>query len=339
MGSSIAYQGQIGTIAALFAAISCALAAAPAIAGPFDALQEELWPSAQQAGISRPVFDAAFAGLTPDPDVLELASHQPEFTLSPAQYMSLLVTPKRLGDGKELLQQNKKMFAAIERRYGVSRYILTAIWGIESNYGAEQGTKNVIRSLATLAASGKRTEFAKTQLIAALKILQHGDVKAKDMVGSWAGAMGHTQFIPTTYDKFAVDFSGRGKRDIWTTPADALGSSAHYLKRSGWRAGAAWGYEVTLPQGFDTRLASETVCKRARQWQKLGVMRVNSRPFPRSRESGYLFLPAGIGGPAFFVTGNFSVIKKYNSADLYALAVGHLADRLAGGEPLAKAWP
>ncbi len=311
----------------------------PATAESFDRLQEELWPSARQAGISRPVFDAAFAGLSPDQEVLDQAGHQPEFTISPEHYMALLVTPKRVADGKELLKQNKKMFAAIERRYRVSRYILAAIWGVKSNYGTERGTKNVIRSLATLAVSGKRSDFAKTQLIAALKILQHGDVKANAMVGSWAGAMGHTQFIPTTYINFAVDFSGRGKRDIWETPADALGSSAHYLKRSGWRTGAAWGYEVVLPKDFDRKLASETIRKRSSQWEKLGVKRANSKPFPQLRGSGYLYLPSGVDGPAFYIAENFNVIKKYNSSDLYALAVGHLADRLAGGEALVKRWP
>ncbi len=263
MRNSYAYWKHIRFIAALLCGIAIGMTCPAASAGSFDRLQEEIWPSARQAGITRPLFDAAFAGLSPDQDVLDQAAHQPEFTISPEHYILRLVTPKRVADGNDLLKQNKKIFAAIERRYGVSRYILAAIWGIESNYGTERGTKNVIRSLATLAISGKRSAFAKTQLIAALKILQHGDVKANAMVGSWAGAMGHTQFIPTTYIKFAVDFSGRGKRDIWETPADALGSSAHYLKRSGWRTGAAWGYEVILPQGFDAKLASEMIHKRA----------------------------------------------------------------------------
>lgn len=339
MRNSYAYWKHIRFVAALLCGIAIGMTCPAASAGSFDRLQEEMWPSARQAGITRPLFDAAFAGLSPDQDVLDQAAHQPEFTISPEHYILRLVTPKRVADGNDLLKQNKKIFAAIERRYGVSRYILAAIWGVESDYGTERGTKNVIRSLATLAISGKRSAFAKTQLIAALKILQHGDVKANAMVGSWAGAMGHTQFIPTTYIKFAVDFSGRGKRDIWETPADALGSSAHYLKRSGWRTGAAWGYEVILPQGFDAKLASEMIHKRASQWEKLGIKRADSKAFPRSRERGYLYLPTGAQGPAFFVAENFNVIKKYNSSDLYALAVGHLADRLAGGDALVKRWP
>ena len=289
MRNSYAYWKHIRFVAALLCGISIGVACPAASAGSFDGLQDELWPSARQAGISRAVFDAAFAGLSPDQDVLEQAAHQPEFTISPEHYISRLVTPKRVADGKDLLKQNRKIFAAIERRYGVSRYILAAIWGIELNYGAERGTKNVIRSLATLAISGKRSAFAKTQLIAALKILQHGDVKANAMVGSWAGAMGHTQFIPTTYIKFAVDFSGRGKRDIWETPADALGSSAHYLKRSGWQTGAAWGYEVVLPQGFDAKLASEMIYKRASQWEKLGIKRADLKLF-RAHEREAIFI-------------------------------------------------
>lgn len=305
----------------------------------FVALRKELWPRAQKAGVSAATFKAAFDGLTPDPEVLEKADKQPEFTMTPGKYFARLVTEKRITNGKEALKRNEALFATLEKRYGVSRYVLTAIWGIESNYGAEPGKRSVIRSLATLTTSSRRASFGKSQLVAALKILQKGDVTLANMTGSWAGAMGHTQFIPTTYNQFAADYDGDGKRDIWGNHGDALASAANYLKLSGWKSSRSWGYQVKLPEKFNIKLVGRGTVKTAAQWQKLNVTRANAAAFPRAEERGHILLPAGAAGPAFFVTDNFKVTKKYNNSDLYALAVGHLADRLSGGQALATPWP
>jgi membrane-bound lytic murein transglycosylase B len=301
----------------------------PSVAAPFEALQQELWPAAEKAGVRRDVFNSAFAGLTPDREVLRLAERQPEFELSARQYLARLVTSKRLAAGKAAFHANARLLAAIERRYGVNRFVLLAIWGIETNYGVEQGSKNVIRSLATLAASGKRTGFAKTQLIEALKILQRGDVSLENMAGSWAGAMGHTQFIPSTYNRYAVDFNGDGKRDIWMSAADALASAANYLKRSGWRTGRTWGYAVVTRAGFQTKPRETTIPIRIRSWQRLGIARKNFSRFPKLSDRARLLSLGGDESAAFLTIANFEVIKKYNRSDLYALAVGQLADQLA----------
>jgi membrane-bound lytic murein transglycosylase B len=218
-----------------------------------------------------------------------------------------------------------------------------AIWGVESHYGEiferPGALKETIRSLATLAyAGGKRSKYGRTQLIAALKIIQRGDVSVHSMTGSWAGAMGHTQFIPTTYNAYAVDFDGDGKRNIWTSIPDALASTAHYLKVSKWQSGRTWGYEVVLPKGADAKgLTSKE--RSLGEWQKLGVVRAAGKDFPRSGDKARLFLTLGGRGPSFLLLGNFRVIKRYNNADSYALAVGHLSDRLRGGGTFHTEWP
>jgi membrane-bound lytic murein transglycosylase B len=238
-----------------------------------------------------------------------------------------------------MLTEYKPLLDKLEAKYGVDRHILVAIWGVESNYGNHQGDKNVIQSLATLACSGTKARFARSQMIPALKILQHGDVSHEDMNGSWAGAMGHTQFIPTTYAAYAVDQDGDGRRDIWGTIPDALGSTASYLKVSKWIPGQTWGYEVRLPKGFNPKRYSWGNVKSLAHWQRLGIVRANGLPFPRPGDRARLFSPEGTEGPSFLVLNNFNSLLRYNQAKSYALAVGHLADRLAGYGPFIQPWP
>ena len=308
----------------------------------FTRFVESLWPSAQAAGVSRGVFDAAFAGVGPDQDVLDKASYQPEFTKEIWEYLDGAVSDTRVSTGREMLAANRGLLDQIEARYGVSRHTVVAIWGMESSYGKVLGNprvvKNVVRALSTLAwQGGRRAKFGRQQLIAVLKILQSGDTDPRHITGSWAGAMGHTQFIPTTYLAYAVDFDGDGRRHLWTSIPDALASTANYLQKSGWRSGQTWGYEVSLPAGFDTGRAGSR--KSIGEWRALGVGRVNGAPFPRDGDTAKLFLPAGTRGPAFLTLHNFDVIKRYNNADSYALGVGHLGDRLMGGGPFVASWP
>jgi membrane-bound lytic murein transglycosylase B len=300
---------------------------------------ERFWPTAKAAGITRSTYDGAFKDLTPDPKVIEAANFQPEYVKPIGEYIDRVVSEKRIATGKQMLEQNKALLDQLEKRYGVDRTILVAIWGVESNYGTQPGDMNVIRSLATLAYYNTKAAFARQQLIVALKILQHGDIPIDQMNGSWAGAMGHTQFIPTTYQKFAVDFDGDGKRNIWSDVPDALASTANYLRHAKWQPGQSWGYEVTLPKGFNLKRVSDKTLKSLGDWQKLGIKRVGGEPFPRAGDKASLFAPAGANAPAFLVLDNFRSILHYNVATSYALGVGHLSDRLKGYGPFVHPWP
>ena len=305
----------------------------------FSRWVERFWPVAKASGIKRATYDRAFKGMTPDPEVLEAAKFQPEYVKPVGEYVDRVVSDKRIAMGKQMLEENKALLDVLEKRYGVDRTIIVAIWGCESNYGTQPGDMNVIRSLATLAYSGTKAKFARQQLIAALKILQRGDISFEQMNGSWAGAMGHTQFIPTTYQGYAVDHDGDGKRNIWNDVPDALASTASYLKHSKWRAGETWGYEVALPKGFNPKRVSAKTVKTIAGWQKLGIKRVGGQAFPRRTDKARLFAPAGADGPAFLVLNNFRSILRYNQATSYALGVGHLADRLKGHGPFVHPWP
>jgi membrane-bound lytic murein transglycosylase B len=303
---------------------------------------KSFWPTAKAAGISYATYQAALGKFTPDPEVLKKASSQAEFNQKIWLYLHSTVSERRIVTGRALLGQYGPLLTKIERTYGVDRHVVVAIWGMESTYGDVLSNpaivKSTIRSLATLAyQGGSRAKFGRTQLIAALKIVQHGDITAQRMTGSWAGAMGHTQFIPTTYAAYAVDFDGDGKRDIWNNIGDALASTANYLKKSGWQSGSTWGYEVVAPKGFNYKLSGSERSLSA--WQKLGLKRPGGKAFPRPGDTARLFAPAGSNGPAFLLIQNFKVIKRYNNADAYALAVGHLSDRLRGGEEFTVDWP
>ena len=295
--------------------------------------------TAVQSGVSGALYDQAFRDIKDiDPVVLEKARTQPEFTAPAWDYFDNRVHDQSVAVGQQMAKKWKPWLDRIEARFGVDRYILLAIWSMESNYGEilkrDDIMRNVVRSLATLAyADPKRAKFARTQLIAALKILQTGDIDESHLSGSWAGAMGHTQFIPTSYQHYAVDMDGNGKRDIWNSIPDALATAANLLKKNGWQAGKTWGYEVTLPAG-KLPAGSKTLA----QWQALGVVRASGKPFKNGTDKATLKVPDGRGGPAFLMIRNFSVIKAYNNADKYALAVGLLADEIAGSSGLVQDW-
>lgn len=302
----------------------------------------ETWRSAfrDQAlakGIDAALFEKSFAGITPDPSIIRADGAQPEFTRPVWEYLDGAISPTRLRRGQALLAEHAATLSAIEQRYGVNRETLVAIWGMESSFGQFMGEHSVIRSLATLAYAGRRPQFAEAQLLAALQILQSGDISLRGLRGSWAGAMGQTQFIPTTYLSHAVDFDGDGRRDIWNSSADALASAAHYLQASGWQQDRAWGIQVSLPSGFDYALADSEIRKTYAQWHSLGVKGTPTHVDPN--DTGYLLLPAGHRGPAFLVFRNFGAILRYNNSTSYALAVGLLAQRLQGAPPLQANWP
>jgi len=295
--------------------------------------------TAVAGGVSGAVYDQAFRDIKePDPVVLEKARTQPEFTAPAWDYFDNRVHDQSVAVGQQMAKKWKPWLDRIEAQFGVDRYILLAIWSMESNYGEilkrDDIMRNVIRSLATLGyGDPKRSKYARTQLVAALKILQTGDIDESHLMGSWAGAMGQTQFIPTSYQHYAVDMDGNGKRDIWNSIPDALATSANLLKKNGWQAGKTWGYEVTIPAG---KLPGGS--KTLAQWQALGVVRASGKPFKNLTDKATLKVPDGRGGPAFLMIRNFSVIKAYNNADKYALAVGLLADEIAGGNGLVQDW-
>ena len=293
------------------------------------------------AGIRADLFDRAFVGVSPDMSVIKADRSQPEFTRPVWEYLDGALSPLRVNKGKSLIQQNAQVLQSIEQRYGVDREALVAVWGMESNFGQFQGSKSVINSLATLAYEGRRPGFAHAQLIAALQILQQGDITPEKMLGSWAGAMGQTQFIPTTYNTHAVDFDGDGRRDIWGSSTDALASTAHYLQSSGWQRGQPWGFEVDLAEGFDYTLADGTIRKPVSEWIRLGVSEYGGLPIaPDDKQlSASLLLPAGHRGPAFLIFDNFRAILKYNNSSSYALAVGLLSKRFTDGGLIYGQWP
>jgi membrane-bound lytic murein transglycosylase B len=296
--------------------------------------------TAIQHGVSGKIYDRAFRGINdPDPVVLEKARYQPEFTAPAWDYFDNRVHDQSIATGREMARKWKPWLDRIEQRFGVDRYILLAIWSMESNYGEilkrDDVMRSVVRSLATLGyGDSKRSKFARTQLIAALKILQSGDIDESHLSGSWAGAMGHTQFIPTSYQHYAVDMDGNGKRDIWNSVPDALATAANLLHKNGWQTGRTWGYEVRLPEGRKFPSGAMSLAK----WEALGVTRANGKSFRNASESAVLKVPDGRGGPAFLMINNFSVIKRYNNADKYAIAVGLLADEIAGYGGLVQDW-
>ncbi|KPU52122.1 lytic murein transglycosylase family protein [Pseudomonas fluorescens] len=293
------------------------------------------------AGIRADLFDRAFANVSFDPSVIRADRSQPEFAKPVWEYLDGALSPLRVRKGQALVSQYDAILQSIEQRYGVDRQALVAVWGMESNFGQFQGSKSVINSLATLAYEGRRPDFAHAQLIAALQILQQGDIEPEKMLGSWAGAMGQTQFIPTTYNTHAVDFDGDGRRDIWGSSADALASTAHYLQSSGWQKGQPWGFEVQLPGGFNYVLADGTTRKSVAEWRQLGITLPNGGQVPAGSEqlSASLLLPAGYRGPAFLVLDNFRAILKYNNSSSYALGVSLLSERFNGAGLISGTWP
>ncbi len=291
-------------------------------------------------GISARTYDRAFKGVKLNTRVMQLDRKQAEFSRQIWDYLDTATSPKRVRNGQAMLAKHKRTLNRIEQKYGVDKKIVLAIWGLESSYGKNMGDINIIEALATLAYDGRREKFGKQQLLEALRIIQRGDITANRMMGSWAGAMGHTQFIPTSYQASAQDFTGDGKRNVWDPkdPSDALASTANYLKKAGWTHNQPWGVEVKLPKGFNYGNASLKVKATPARWTELGVRTVRGKKIPNYGQ-GSVFLPAGADGPAFVVFKNFFVIKRYNNANSYAMAVGHLGDRIKGGGNFSKEWP
>ena len=294
-------------------------------------------PRAVAAGITPQTFDLAFRNATFLPNVIANDRRQAEFVRPIWEYLDSAVSADRIATGRAMLRQHSAILDRIEARHGVEREVVVAIWGLESSFGRIRGDTPIISAMATLAHEGRRREFFETQLLGALRILQAGDTTPDRMVGSWAGAMGHTQFIPTSYLAYAVDFTGDGRRDIWSdNPADALASAANYLARHGWTRGQPWGVEVTLPAGFDARAAGQQ--RSVAQWRAAGLRLADGGTIPDHGQA-MLMYPAGVRGPALLVFDNFGVIKRYNNADAYAIAIGHLADRLRGQGGFRASWP
>jgi lytic murein transglycosylase len=298
-----------------------------------------LWPAAAKRHISSATFASATRELTPDLRIMDLLDNQPEFTKSLWDYLDILVTDARIEKGREILEQYRKTFDAVEKAYGVDRYTLTAFWGVESLYGTQIGERPVLRSTATLACIGRRQKYFREEFLSALEIIERGDMKPDRLVGSWAGAFGATQFMPTSFKRYAVDFDGDGRRDVVDSVPDMLASTANNLRKDGWVSGQTWGYEVVVPATFDFRFADRDHVMTIREWVRHGITRPGGKPFPRETDRAFLLVPAGVQGPGFLMLQNFHVIMKYNPAEAYALAIGHLADRLRGGEPLAQSWP
>ncbi|EJN04598.1 lytic murein transglycosylase [Phyllobacterium sp. YR531] len=300
----------------------------------------EFRATAMASGISAATYKRAFAGVTEiDPEVLEKAKFQPEFTAPVWDYIDNRVNENSVATGREMAKKYSRWLGAIEKSFGVDRNILLAIWSMETNYGEimkrDDVMRDAVRSLATLAyADPRRGKFGRTQLIAAMKILQTGDIDRSHLTGSWAGALGHTQFIPTSYLAYAVDMDGNGKRDIWNSIPDALATAANLLRKNGWQSGQTWGYEVVLPAGRKFPAGSKSIA----EWQSLGVVRANGKAFPNGSIKATLKVPDGRQGPSFLMTKNFFVLKNYNNADKYALGVGLLADQIAGSTGLRQDW-
>ena len=328
----------IGTMKRLalscLAALATAAASAPARAD-FASCAAALRADGARAGVSRETLDRAFAGLQPDMKVLEFEKAQPEFKTPIWDYVDGLVDEERVADGKAAMAREARPLAHAEETYGVSRYMIAAIWGVESNFGAEMGERPLVRSLATLACFGERPGYFRSELMAALKIIDRGDIPADKLAGSWAGAFGQTQFMPSSYLRLAAPGSD-GRRDIVDSADDALASTAHYFAKSGWRPGVPWGFEVNLPEGYSGPSGRKAKAPMS-AWAARGITRIDGRPLGEG-EAG-LLLPAGRDGPAFLVTKNFDVVYSYNAAESYSLAACILADRLAGGHGVVAPWP
>jgi membrane-bound lytic murein transglycosylase B len=306
----------------------------------FSRCVEGMWPQARRIGVSRAMFERATRGLTPDRRTLELVNRQAEFVKPIWEYLDTAVSSSRVRNGRAMLRRHWDTLQVIAERFKVDPEVVVAIWGMETSYGGFMGDHNAVQAAATLACSGKRRRsFWTQQFAAAIKIAEDGHVPLDRMRSSWGAAMGHTQFIPTSWKAYAADYDGDGKRDIWRSIPDALASTANYLAEHGWRYQQTWGYEVTVPADIDHSLADGKRKLSLAQWERLGVRRVRGQAYPRPSDQAYLLFPAGARGPAFLMLPNFDVIKRYNNANAYALAVGHLADRIIGGGDFAQSWP
>ena len=305
----------------------------------FDTWLADFRVRALAAGLSPQLLDRELSGVTPDPKVISLDSRQPEFSKPVGAYINGVISDDRVAVGRRK-RDELAFLPTIEARYGVPRDILLAVWAMESAFGQLQGNFDVVRSMVSLAADGRRRAWAEGELIAALKIIDSGEVSRAQLKGSWAGAMGQTQFIPSSYRATAVDFDGDGKRDIWGSDADSLASAANLLARGGWKPGVGWAKEVILPQGFDYSV-TEVEKQIPAWWEARGVRRADGLPWTAqdAAQPAMLILPSGAAGPAFLALPNHFAIRTYNNSTSYALGIGLLADRFGGGGPLVTPWP
>lgn len=311
-------------------------------ASSFSSCLQSLQAEANRSGVSTATYSKLTSNLDPDLSILEKLNYQPEFRQPIWDYMASLVDEQRVTEGQAKLLQHADTLQRVEQIYGVDPATVVAVWGVESNFGQNFGSYPIIQALGTLSCYGRRQAFFRKEFFAALKIVQSGDISAEEFKGSWAGAFGHTQFMPTTFERLAVDFDGDGRRDLMNNTADALGSTANYLKRNGWRTGQIWGFEVKLPQGFNVSGEGRRTKRSLLTWQQRGLTGVLGQPlsdFAPSSEVAGLLTPAGAQGPAFLVFKNFDVIYSYNAAESYALAIAHLSDRLREGPGFFTPWP
>ncbi|QFU22428.1 lytic murein transglycosylase [Shewanella eurypsychrophilus] len=313
--------------------------AVPAIANDFPSCVVKLKITAQQEGLSKETIDNTLANVKYVSRVIELDKKQPEFSQTFDNYFSKRVTDWRVQQGRKLLKENKQLLEEIQETYGIPPQYLMAFWGLETNFGSYKGKMPVLDSLATLACDPRRSKYFTGELMKALKLKEKYDFDASQMVGSWAGAMGHTQFMPSAYTHYAVDGDGDGKADLWNSTADALTSAANFLNQLGWQRNERWGREVKLPEDFNYDHLGKAQSQSLIQWQKLGVMQSNGNALSTPDMNAALYLPAGHMGPAFFGYKNFDVIMRWNRSTFYAIAVGHLADRINGGVSLKVAPP
>ena len=303
----------------------------------------QLRDTAARQGVPASTWDRHAAGLAPDASVLDALDAQPEFVTPIWDYLAALVDAERIADGRERLRAHATTLEKVEARYGVDAATVVAVWGVESDFGRVFGKRPLLTSLATLSCAGRRQSYFRGELIAAMKILHAGDVRAEDLRGSWAGAFGHTQFMPTAFLRLAVDFDGDGRRDLIHSDIDALASTANYLAQAGWRRGERWGFEVRVPKGFDASAAGRRGRHPLSEWARRGVTRVDGSALvgadaPAARPAAVI-LPTGATGPAFVVFRNYDAIFSYNAAESYALAIALLSDRLRGGQGLVARWP
>ena len=319
------------------AVLSCLILIPSAQAASLKSCVAYIRKQAIKAGVKKSVANEALTNVKFDEKAVRFSRSQPEYKTPIWDYMAFLVDPDRISTGKAMLKKHARTLRAVERAYGIDRQVIAAFWGIESNYGKDQGDFFIPHALANVACAGKRPKFFRSQIVAALLLVSRGDLKLPDLYGSWAGAFGQTQFIPTTYRSLAVDFDKDGKRDLVNSIPDALGSTANYLKRNGWRRGGSWGYEVKLPKGYKGPSGRKAKASLS-TWSKRGIRRLNGKR-PSGKTTAALLLPAGRNGPAFLVLHNFHVIRTYNSNDAYALAISHLSDRLNGAGPIKTPWP
>lgn len=326
--------------AALAIALPAFAQTEPAAVPPeFTQCLDGLRDAARREGVSETTFRVLTRDLAPDLSVIDKLNYQPEFSTPIWDYLSGLVDDERVQQGQAMLQQHAAVLERVQQRFGVDPATVVAVWGVESNFGQSLGRYPLVQALGTLSCYGRRQGFFRGELYAAMRILQAGHIAPERLVGSWAGAFGQTQFMPSTFERLAVDGDGDGKRDLMDNTADALASTANFLARAGWQSGQPWGFEVKLPDGFSTAGEGRRSKRSMSDWMARGLRRIEGSPLPAGLGSAGLMTPAGPTGPAFLVLRNFDAIYSYNAAESYGLAIAHLSDRLRGAGPFATPWP